>query len=61
MYFFAGLLTVLAGLFYMADHNQLGRFGTTMCTYGDTFCNHPVYVLVGAGLVALWGTFVSMK
>ncbi len=61
MYFVAGLLVALSGLFYAADHSQLGRFGTTLCTYGDTFCRHPVYVLIGAGLVAVWGTFVSIR
>lgn len=61
MFFVAGLLVVLSGLFYAADHSQLGRFGATMCTYGDTFCRHPVYVLVGAGIVAAWGTLVSMR
>jgi hypothetical protein len=61
MFFVAGLLVVLSGLFYAADHSQLGRFGTTMCTYGDTFCRHPVYVLVAAGIVAAWGALVSMR
>jgi hypothetical protein len=61
MFFVAGLLVVLSGLFYAADHSQLGRFGATMCTYSDTFCRHPVYVLVGAGIVAAWGALVSMR
>jgi len=61
MYFVAGILVALSGLFYAADHGQLGRFGKTMCNYGDTFCQHPVYVLVGAGIAAAWGTFVSIK
>jgi len=61
MYFVAGLLVVLSGLFYAADQGQLGKFGSQMCAYGDAFCRHPVYVLIGAGLAAVWGTFVSMK
>lgn len=61
MYVVSGLLVVLSGLFYAADQSQLGRFGSTMCTYGDTFCRHPAYVLVGAGLAALWGAFVSVR
>ncbi len=61
MYYIAGLLVVFSGLFYAADHRQLGSIGTTMCAYGDTFCQHPAYVLVGAGIAALWGTFVSIK
>ena len=61
MYVVAGLLVVLSGLFYAADHNQLGKFGSTMCLYGDTFCRHPVYVLVGAGLAAVCGAFVSVR
>jgi hypothetical protein len=51
----------LSGLFYAADQSQLGRFGVQMCTYGETFCRHPLYVLVGAGLAAVWGAFVSVK
>ncbi|WP_024578021.1 MULTISPECIES: hypothetical protein [unclassified Afipia] len=61
MYFVAGILVALSGLFYAADHGQLGRFGKTMCNYSDTFCQHPVYVLVGAGIAAAWGAFVSIK
>jgi len=61
MYVVAGLLVVLSGLFYAADHGQLGKFGSQMCLYGDMFCRHPAYVLIGAGLAAVWGTFVSMK
>ncbi len=61
MFYVAGLLVVLSGLFYAADQHQLGRFGSTMCTYGDMFCQHPAYVLVGAGIAALWGTFVSVR
>lgn len=61
MYFVAGLLVALAGLFYAADHNQLGSIGKTMCLYSDTFCRQPGYVLIGAGIAAVWGTFVSIK
>jgi len=61
MYFVAALLVVLSGLFYAADHGQLGKFGAQMCLYGDTFCRHPVYVLIGAGIAAVWGAFVSVK
>lgn len=61
MYFVAGLLVALAGLFYAAGHSQLGKFGAQMCLYGDVFCRHPVYVLIGAGLAAIWGAFVSIK
>lgn len=61
MFFVSGLLVVLAGLFYAADHSHLGRFGAQMCLYGDTFCRHPVYLLVGAGLAAAWGALVSMR
>jgi hypothetical protein len=61
MYYVAGLLVILSGLFYAADHRQLGSLGKTMCTYGDTFCQHPSYVLVGAGIAAVWATFVSIR
>lgn len=61
MYFVAGLLVVLSGLFYAADQRQLGSIGKTMCTYGDTFCQHPGYLLIGAGIAAVWATFVSIR
>lgn len=61
MLFVAGALAVLAGLFYAAGHNDIGSLGTTMCQYGDVFCEHPSYVLVGAILAGLWGTFVSIR
>jgi hypothetical protein len=32
-----------------------------MCQYGGTFCDSPHYVLVGAGLAAVWAKFVSMR
>ncbi|EKS38070.1 hypothetical protein HMPREF9695_01910 [Afipia broomeae ATCC 49717] len=61
MYVVAGILVALSGLFYAADQGQIGSLGKTMCNYGETFCRHPVYVLVGAGIAAAWGTFVSIK
>ena len=61
MFFVAGLLTVLSGLFYAAGNHEIGRIGSTMCRYGDTFCDHPVYLLIGAGLAAAWGAFVSVR
>jgi hypothetical protein len=60
MYFVAGFLAVLAALFYAAGHNEIGSVGVQMCRYGSTFCDHPIYVLVGAGLAAIWGAFVSV-
>ena len=57
----AAYLAILSGLFYAAGNNDMGSLGTTMCQYGDTFCDHPSYVLVGAVLAALWGTFVSIR
>jgi hypothetical protein len=32
-----------------------------VCRYGSTFCDNPHYVLVGSGLAAVWGAFVSIK
>jgi hypothetical protein len=61
MYFVAGALAVLAGLFYAAGNNDIGSLGTTMCQYGDTFCDHPSYVFVGAILAGIWATFVSIR
>ena len=61
MHIVAGTLAILSGLFYAADHNEIGSLGVTMCQYGGSFCDHPSYVLVGGVLAALWGTFVSVR
>jgi hypothetical protein len=61
MYFVAAALLVLAGLFYAADHHEIGSLGVAMCRYGSTFCDHPIYLLAGAALAALWATFVSIR
>lgn len=61
MFFVAGILAVLAGLFYVAGHHEIGSLGVEMCRYGDTFCDNPIYVLVGAGLAAVWGALVSVR
>ena len=60
MYVVAGILVVLSGLFYAAGQHQIGSFGADMCRYGSVFCDSPHYVLVGAGLAAAWGAFVSV-
>jgi hypothetical protein len=61
MYFVAGVLVVLSGLFYAADHHEIGSLGVEMCRYGSTFCDKPYYVLTGAILAGLWGAFVSIR
>jgi hypothetical protein len=61
MFFVAGVLVVLAGLFYAAGQHEIGSFGVEMCRYGSTFCDNPIYVLVGAFLAAVWGGFVSVR
>ena len=61
MYFVAAVLVVLSGLFYAAGNHEIGSLGVTMCIYGNPFCNNPHIVLVGAGLAAAWGMFVSVR
>jgi hypothetical protein len=61
MYFVAAVLVVLSGLFYAAGNHQIGSLGVEMCQYGSSFCDNPHYVLVGAGLAAIWGAFVSVR
>jgi hypothetical protein len=61
MYLVAAVLTILSGLFYAANHHEIGRFGVEMCRYGGAFCDSPIYVLAGAGLAAAWGAFVSVR
>ena len=54
-------VAVLAGSFYAAGQHEIGSLGITMCRYGRTFCDNPVYVLVAAGLAAIWGALVSVR
>lgn len=61
MYFVAGALAVLSGLFYAAGQHEIGSLGSTMCQYGGVFCENPHYVFVGAILAGLWATFVSIS
>lgn len=61
MYFVAAALLVLSGLFYSASHHELGSFGTSMCSYGGTFCDNPLIVFAGAALAGAWGMFVSIR
>jgi hypothetical protein len=61
MYFVAAVLAVLAGLFYAAGNHEIGSYSSDVCRYGSTFCDNPLYGLVGAGLAAVWGAFVSIK
>jgi hypothetical protein len=61
MYFAAGALVVLSGLFYAAGNHEIGSVGVEMCRYGGSLCDNPHYVLVAAGLAAAWGAFVSVR
>lgn len=61
MFFVAGVLAVLAGLFYAAGQHEIGSLGVTMCRHGRIFCDNPLYVLVAAGLAAIWGALVSVR
>jgi hypothetical protein len=61
MYFVAGGLAVLSGLFYAASRHEIGSLGVTMCSYGGVFCDNPSWVFVGAILAGLWATFVSIR
>lgn len=61
MYFVAAVLFVLSGVFYVAGNHEMGSWGTTVCQYGDVFCDKPYYVLIGAILAAVWAKFVSIS
>ena len=61
MYVVAGVLVVLSGLLYAAGHHELGSYSGDVCRYGGMFCDSPHLMLVGAGLAAAWGAFVSVK
>jgi hypothetical protein len=61
MYFAAAVLVVLSGILYAAGHHELGSYSADVCRYGGAFCDNPIIVLVGAGLAAVWGAFVSVR
>ena len=61
MYFAALVLLILSGLLYAAGNHEIGSFGADVCSFGGPFCDHPHYMLVGAGLAAAWGKFVSIR
>jgi hypothetical protein len=61
MYFVAAILFVLAGLFFAASHHEIGSLGVQMCRYGSTFCDHPIYLVVGGILAGIWGAVVSVR
>jgi hypothetical protein len=61
MYVVAAILIVLSGLFYAAGQQELGSLSVEICRYGGTFCNNPIYLLVGGLLAGVWGAFVSMR
>jgi hypothetical protein len=61
MYFVAAALAVLSAVFYLAGSHEIGSFGPQVCSYGGPFCDNPQYVLVAAGLAAIWAKFVSIR
>jgi hypothetical protein len=61
MYFAAAVLFIFSGLLYAAGNHEIGSLGADVCRYGGSFCDHPQYVLVAAGLAAAWGRFVSIR
>ena len=61
MYFAAAALVVLYGILYAAGHRELGAYSADVCRYGWLFCESPSLLLVGAGLAAVWGKFVSIR
>jgi len=61
MYWVAGALVVLSGVFYAAGNHELGSLSGDVCRYGGMFCDSPHYVLTAAGLAAAWAMFVSIK
>jgi hypothetical protein len=52
MFYIAGLLAILAGLFYSAGLHDLGSTGGELCSYAATFCDKPLDLLVAGGLAA---------
>jgi hypothetical protein len=61
MYVAAVVLLILSCIFYAAGHRELGAYSADVCRYGSMFCDNPTYVLVAAGLAAVWGKFVSIR
>jgi hypothetical protein len=61
MYLAAVVLAISSAVFYAAGQHEIGSLGSDVCRYGDTFCDNPTWVLVGAGLAAVWGKLVSVR
>ncbi|MGC4083116.1 MAG: hypothetical protein QM736_13655 [Vicinamibacterales bacterium] len=61
MYYAAAALAILSGVFYAAGQRELGAYSADVCRYGSMFCDNPTYVMVAAGLAAVWGKFVSIR
>jgi hypothetical protein len=61
MYWVAGALLGLSGLFYSASHHEIGSIGVSACSYGGFFCDNPSVLFTCAALAAVWGKFVSIR
>ena len=61
MYVVAAALAVMSAVFYAAGSHEIGSCGSQVCSYGGPFCDDPQYVLVAAGLAAVWAKFVSIR
>jgi hypothetical protein len=60
MFFVAFALFAASGIFYFAGNRQAPAWMRPLCTYGDTFCQHPQWLLYAAVIALVWALFLRV-
>lgn len=60
MLYIAFALAAASGLFYQAGDRGGFHWLRPLCTYDDTFCQHPHWLLYAALLAFAWGLFLRV-
>lgn len=60
MFFVAFALFAASGVFYLAGGRQAPSWTRPLCTYGDTFCQHPQWLLYAAVIALVWALFLRV-
>lgn len=60
MLYVAFALAAASGAFYQAGSRDGVHWLRPLCTYDDTFCQHPMWLLYAALLAFAWGLFLRV-
>jgi hypothetical protein len=60
MFFVAFGLLAGSGLFYFASNRNAPSWTRPLCTYGDTFCQNPQWLLYAAAIALVWALFLRV-